>query len=87
LNPESIRVLRSLPVHLSSILLNNFGIDIFPINSELNVDCTLLEVDCELVTLVAIIFRVYTQGEGEGESLLYLGQTLVKLTRGPWRVT
>jgi hypothetical protein len=51
------------------------------------VDCTCPEADCELVTLVAFIFRVHTQGDDEGEYLLYLGHTLAKLTRAPWRVT
>jgi hypothetical protein len=37
--------------------------------------------------LVATIFRVLTRGDGEGNSLLYLEQTLVKLTPSPWRVT
>jgi hypothetical protein len=40
-----------------------------------------------LVNLVSFIFRVNTQGDGEGESLLYLGQRLVQLTQAPWRVT
>jgi hypothetical protein len=50
------------------------------------VDCTHPGADCELVTLVAIIFRVFTQGDCEGKSSLYLESTLVKLTRAPWRV-
>jgi hypothetical protein len=67
--------------------LEEFGLDILPILSDPTVDCTRLEADCELVTLVSIIFRALTQGDDEGESSLYLDQTLVKLTRAPWRET
>jgi hypothetical protein len=75
------------PILLFLVLLGNFGLDIPPILSDSTVDCTRMEVDYELVTLVAIIFRVFTLGDGEGESSLYLGQMLVKITRVPWRVT
>jgi hypothetical protein len=58
---------------LFSVLLKNFGLDILPILSDLTVDSTHPKDDYKLVTLVAIILRVYTQGEIEGESSLYLG--------------
>jgi hypothetical protein len=47
-----------LPVHLSSVLLKDFELVILPIHSDWTVDCTRPGADCELVTLVAIIFRV-----------------------------
>jgi hypothetical protein len=65
----------------------DFGLDILPIRLDLTVDYIHPEAGCELVSLVATIFRVLTQGVSEGKSSLYLGQTLVKLTRAPWRVT
>jgi hypothetical protein len=46
------------PQLLHGILLVDFGIDTLPIRSDQTVDCTLPGADCELVTLVAIIFRV-----------------------------
>jgi hypothetical protein len=36
----------------------DFGLVILPIRSNWTIDCTHPGVDCELVTLVAIIFRV-----------------------------
>jgi hypothetical protein len=36
----------------------DFGLDTLPIRSDWTVDCTRQGVDCKLVTLVAIIFRV-----------------------------
>jgi hypothetical protein len=57
------------------------------ISIDSTVDCTFLEAKYELVTLFSIIFRVYTQDDGEGKSSLYLGETLVKFTQAPWRVT
>jgi hypothetical protein len=82
-NPESIQgPLRAYPVLLFSVLLGNSRLDIFPILLDLTSDCTHPKADYELVTLVSIIFRVFTLGDGEGESSLYLGQTLVKFTRG-----
>jgi hypothetical protein len=78
-NPESVQG----PLNLLPVLLKNFRIDILPILSDPTVDCTRPKADCELVTLVAIILRVYTRFDGEGESSLYLGQTLVKLTWTP----
>jgi hypothetical protein len=75
-----------LPVHLSSVLLKDFRLVILPIRSDWTVDYTCPRVECELVSLVAIIFRVFTQGDGEGKYSLYLEQTVVKLTRAPWSV-
>jgi hypothetical protein len=66
--------------------MNNFGLVILPIHSFSIIDCTHLKVYCELVSLVVYICRVDTQGDGEGDSFLYLGHMLVKLTRDPWRV-
>jgi hypothetical protein len=37
------------------------------------------------VSLVSKIFRVFTQGDGEEKSSMYLEKTVVKLTRAPWR--
>jgi hypothetical protein len=75
-----------LPVHLSSVLSKDFIFVILPIRSDWTIDFTRPGVDCELVSLVSIIFRVSTQGDDEGKSSLYLEQTVVKLTRSPWRV-
>jgi hypothetical protein len=36
----------------------DFGLDTLPVRSDWTVDCTRPGDDCELVTLVAIIFRV-----------------------------
>jgi hypothetical protein len=36
----------------------DFGLDTLPLRSDWTVDCTHPGADCELVTLVAIIFRV-----------------------------
>jgi hypothetical protein len=47
-----------LPIHLSSILLKDFELVILPIRSDWTVDYTRPGADCELVTLVAIIFKV-----------------------------
>jgi hypothetical protein len=86
-NPESIQgPLEIFSVLLFSVLFENFGLDILPIISDPTVCCTHLEADYELVILVAIIFRVFTQSDGEGESSLHLGQMLVKFTQAPWRV-
>jgi hypothetical protein len=43
---------------LRGILLADFGLDTLPVRSDQTVDCSRPGVDCELVTLVAIIFRV-----------------------------
>jgi hypothetical protein len=74
-------------VLLFLILLRNFGLDILPIISNPTIDCTHLEADYELLTLVSIMFRDLTQGDDEGESSMYLDEMLVKLTRVPWRET
>jgi hypothetical protein len=79
-------VLNSILVHLSSVLLNNFILLILPIHFFLTIDCTLLEDDYKLVTLVAYMCRFDTQGDDEGDYSLFLGQTLVKLTQAPWSV-
>jgi hypothetical protein len=47
-----------LPVHLSSIILKDFGLVILPIHSDWTIDCTFPKGECNLVTLVAIIVRV-----------------------------
>jgi len=73
------------PILLFAVLLGNSRLDILPILLDPTVECTLPKADYKLVTLVSIIFRVFTLGDGEGESSLYLGQTLVKLTWAPWR--
>jgi hypothetical protein len=80
---ESSRVIL---VHLSSVLSKDFRLVIMPIRLDWTVDCTLLGADCEFVSLVAIIFRVFTQGDDEGKSSLYLEKMVVKLTQAPWRV-
>jgi hypothetical protein len=59
-------------MELFPVLLRNFGLDIFSILSDVIVDCTHPEADCELVTLVTIIFRDFTLSHNEGESSLYL---------------
>jgi hypothetical protein len=46
------------PQLLRGILLVDFGLDTLPIRSDRTVDCSRPGADCELVTLVAIIFRV-----------------------------
>jgi hypothetical protein len=46
------------PQLLCGILLVDFGLDTLPIRSGRTVDCSRPGADCELVTLVAIIFRV-----------------------------
>jgi hypothetical protein len=38
--------------------LVDFGLDTLPIRSDRTIDCTRPGADCELVTLVAVIFRV-----------------------------
>jgi hypothetical protein len=75
-----------LLVHLSSVLLKDFKLAILPICSDSTFDYTHPEDDYELVTLVAIILRVFIEGDGEGKSSLYLEHTLVKLTQAPWRL-
>jgi hypothetical protein len=88
MNLESVQgPMKFFPVLLFSVLLKNFRLDILPILSDTNLDCTFPEADYELVTLVSIIFRAFIEGDDEGESLIYLGHTLVKLTRAPWRKT
>jgi hypothetical protein len=46
------------PQLLHGSLLVDFGLDTLPVRSDRTVDCSRPRVDCELVTLVAIIFRV-----------------------------
>jgi hypothetical protein len=46
------------PQLLHGSLLVDFGLDTLPVRSDQTVDCTFLGADCELVTLVAIIFKV-----------------------------
>jgi hypothetical protein len=46
------------PKLLRGSLLVDFGLDTLPIRSDRTVDCSRPGADCELVTLVAIIFRV-----------------------------
>ena len=46
------------PQLLRGSLLVDFGLDTLPIRSDQTVDCSRPGADCELVTLVAIIFRV-----------------------------
>jgi hypothetical protein len=46
------------PQLLRGSLLVDFGLDTLPICSDRTIDCSRLGADCELVTLVAIIFRV-----------------------------
>ena len=43
---------------LRGILLVGFGLDTLPVRSNQTVNCSCPGADCELVTLVAIIFRV-----------------------------
>jgi hypothetical protein len=43
---------------LRGSLLVDFGLDTLPVRSDRTIDCSRLGADCELVTLVAIIFRV-----------------------------
>jgi hypothetical protein len=58
LNEQGSGSSRVLPVNLSSVLSKDFRLIILPIRSDQTVDYTRRGVDCELVTLVAIIFRV-----------------------------
>jgi hypothetical protein len=46
------------PQLLHGSLLVDFGLDTLPVRSDRTVDCSHPGADCELVTLVAIIFRV-----------------------------
>jgi hypothetical protein len=46
------------PQLLCGSLLVDFGLDTLPVHSDRTVDCFSPGADCELVTLVAIIFRV-----------------------------
>ena len=46
------------PQLLCGSLLAGFGLDTLPVHSDRTVDCSRPGADCELVTLVAIIFRV-----------------------------
>ena len=46
------------PQLLRGSLLVDFGLDTLPIRSDQTVNCSLRGADCELVTLVAIIFRI-----------------------------
>jgi hypothetical protein len=74
-------------VLLFSVLLRNFSLYIMPILSDMTIDCTHPEADWELVTLFSVIIMDLTQGHGEGESSLYLDQTLVNsltLLGNPW---
>jgi hypothetical protein len=64
MNPKSVQGLLDIfPILLFSVLLENFRLDILPILLDSTVECTHPEDDWELVTLVAIILRVYTQGD------------------------
>jgi hypothetical protein len=60
------------PQLLRGILLVDFGLDTLPVRSDRTVDCSRLGADCELVTLVAIIFRVLHEVTAMG-SLTVLG--------------
>jgi hypothetical protein len=57
---------RVLLVHFSSVLSKDFRLVILPICSNWTVECTCPRVDCELVTLVAIIFRVLHEVKVKG---------------------
>jgi hypothetical protein len=46
------------PQLLCGSLLVGFGLDTLPVRSDRTVDCSRPWADCELVTLVTIIFRV-----------------------------
>jgi hypothetical protein len=46
------------PQLLHGSLLVDFGLDTLPVRSDRTVDCSRPGTDCELVNLVAIIFRV-----------------------------
>jgi hypothetical protein len=46
------------PQLLRGSLLVDFRLDTLPVRSDRTVDCSYPRADCELVTLVAIIFRV-----------------------------
>jgi hypothetical protein len=46
------------PQLLHGSLLVDFGLDTLPVHSDQTVDCSRPVADCELVTLVDIIFRV-----------------------------
>ena len=46
------------PQLLHGSFLVGFGLDTLPLRSDRTFDCSLPGVDCKLVTLVAIIFRV-----------------------------
>ena len=46
------------PKLLRGSLLADFGLDTLPVRSDQTIDCSRLGADYELVTLVAIIFRV-----------------------------
>jgi len=46
------------PQLLRGILLVDFGLDTLPVHLDQTVDCSRPGADCELVTLVAIIFSV-----------------------------
>jgi hypothetical protein len=46
------------PQLLRGSLVVDFGLDTLPVRSDRTVDCSRPGADCELVTLVAIIFRV-----------------------------
>jgi len=74
MNPKYVRgPLEIFSVIVFLILLENSRLDILPIISSSTIDYTCWEDDCKLVTLVATIFSVFTQGDDEGESSLYLG--------------
>jgi hypothetical protein len=57
-NSKFVRGPLEFTIHLSLVLLKNLRLDIPTIRSDSNVNCTHLEVECELVFAVAIIFRV-----------------------------
>ena len=46
------------PQLLRGRFLVDFGLDTLPVRSDQTIDCSRPGADCELVTLVAIIFRV-----------------------------
>jgi hypothetical protein len=60
---------------LRGILLVDFGLDTLPVRSDRTIDCSLPGADYELVTLVAIIFRVLHKVTVTG-SLTVLGSDI-----------
>ena len=67
-----------LPVHFSSVLSKNFRLVILLIHSDKNIDYTHPGANCELVSLVAIIFRYLHNVMVKGSLTVpgtYVGQT------------